>query len=350
MALNIRKTKFNDPKDMARMFVDAKDFSIFTSEIRNLVLQSEEAMNYVANNLSIMNNIANSELIMNEVANSSVAMKAIANSSTAMNAVSGSSVAMNAIMSNSTAANIWFGSSYYIGLGLATYDSSLSHSTFDFLQSMNDVANNSVAMSALNASATTMPIVMKSCNAMNSFTTLTAYNTFKTATEQLSLVQTLVSDINAGTILLATVGDETHLSVNALLVILTYDNGAAVPAGNATNSPTPTLTSKIRAVASSTTFTMTTTGVTLIKTLATNEIVFALFARPNFASYVVGVGTGSTYDTSGTSGTADDIAYTVAGGGTGPNESTSPLLLSGTLYGENNKAPATVYYISYIPA
>jgi len=305
------------------------------------------------------------------IASNSTAMSAIAGSSPAMQAVGNSTTAMNTILPSSTYVNTWWGSSYYVGLGLNTYVN-FNNSTLAGLNTVSAIANNSTAMSiiagssyamnaiaasstAMNAianSSTAMNAVIASYTAMNTMTTLAAKNAFQSASSQLSYIQTLVSNINSGTIALGggTAGSSSALGLNALLVLLSYDNGAAVPAGNATSSPTPTLASKMYTAYSPTqnSYSSSSSASTPVVTLATNQIVFAVGAY-SYSSVSVGMGNASGYSTSGTN--ASNILYTTSASIAYPNEGTSPLLLSGTLYVEvQGGYMAYYYYLTYTPS
>jgi len=270
-----------------------------------------------------------------------------------MQAVGNSTTAMNAILPSSTYKETWWGSSYYVGLGLNTY-TGLNNSTLAGLNTVSAIAGNSTAMSAIAGSSTAMNAIINSYNAMNAMTTLVAKNAFQSASSQLSYIQTLVSKINSGSIVLGggATGSSTALGYNALLVLLSYNNGAAVPAGNATNSPTPTLAQKMYTAYSPVKYTYAPTSntYTAAVTLATNQILFAVGA---YASY-----SGSSDGVSNTPGYLNptNIIWGLAlNSMTYPNQGTSPLLLSGTLYvqaegGFSTPISTTYCYLTYTPS
>jgi hypothetical protein len=134
MALNIRKTEYNDA-DTVRMVKDIVDFSVISPSVLEQIVDSSDAMN------------------------------AVVGSSTAMNAVANSSIAMNAIMSG-TEKETWWGASYYIGKGLATY-ATLPHGDLDSLNTLSDVSNDSTAMNDIASSNTAMDVLITSSVAMN---------------------------------------------------------------------------------------------------------------------------------------------------------------------------------------
>jgi len=197
-----------------------------------------------------------------------------------------------------------------------------------------------------------MNAVIASYTAMNAMTTLTAKNALQSASTALSSIQTLVSNINSGSIVLGggTAGSSSALGLNALLVLLSYDNGAAVPAGSATSSPSPTLASKMYAAYSptqntySSSYNISYPAVILV----TNQIVFAVGIYSNTSGNAVGLGNLPGYSTTGTN--ASNIIYTTATSIQYPNKGTSPLLLSGTLYVEVQGSTAYYYYLTYTPS
>jgi len=209
-------------------------------------------------------------------------------------------------------------------------------------------------MSAIAGSSTAMNAVIASYTAMNAMTTLVAKNAFQSASSQLSIIQTLVSNINSGTIVLGggTAGSSSALGSNALLVLLSYDNGAAVPAGNATSSPTPTLASKMYAAYSPALYDYNNTSAnttSLVLTLSTNQIVFAVGAYGQYSSSSAGgLGTGSSYGNGGS--TAGNIIYAPSNTFVYPNQNISPLLLSGSLYVEHSTYAIFYYYLTYTPS
>jgi len=307
------------------------------------IVASSTAMNAIIGNSSALNIVVNSSTAMSAVAGSSTAMSAVAGSSTAMQAVGNSKTAMSTILPSSTYANTWWGSSYYVGLGLNTY-AGLNNSTLAGLNTISAIAGNSTAMNAIIGSYT----------AMNAMIKLSVKNALQSASGALSSIQTLVSNINSGSIVLGggTAGSSSALGLNALLVLLSYDNGAAVPAGNATSSPTPTLAQKMYTAYSPTqngyyNSSYTSGAYTTVLTLATNQIVFVLYASAAPSGYAAGLGNASGYQTNGTG--ASNIIYTT--GSSYPNEGTSPLLLSGTLYVEAYVTNTTYYYyLTYTPS
>jgi len=201
-----------------------------------------------------------------------------------------------------------------------------------------------------------MNAVIASYTAMNAMTTLTAKNAFQSASAALSSIQTLVSNINSGSIVLGggTAGSSSALGLNALLVLLSYDNGAAVPAGNVTSSPTPTLAQKMYTAYSPTQNVLvasTSNQVLLVLTLSTNQIIFAIAAYTAGTSatgYASGLGTGSAYGSGGS--TAGNIVYTTNLSIVYPNQNISPLLLSGSLYVEQQYYNTNYYYLTYTPS
>jgi len=258
---------------------------------------------------SIFNDLVSNSSLMTEFAGNSTAMTNLAASSTAMNIIIASSTAMSTVTSSST------------------------------------------AMNAIAISSTAMNIITGSYTAMNAMTTLAAKNAFQSASSQLSYIQTLISKINSGTIVLGggRAGSSSALGLNALLVLLSYDNGAAVPAGNASSSPTPTLASKMYSAYSPTqnSYSPGSNSSTSAVTLATNQIVFAVGGYGTSAGYSAGMGNVSGYSTTGTN--ASNILYTTAQSVTFPNEGVSPLLLSGSLY-VCTSYTIDYYYLTYTPS
>ena len=314
-----------------------------SSTAMTAIAGSSTAMSAIIGNSSALNTVVSSSTAMSAVAGSSTAMSAVAGSSTAMQAVGNSKTAMSTILPSSTYANTWWGSSYYVGLGLNTY-AGLNNSTLAGLNTISAIAGNSTAMNAIIGSYT----------AMNAMIKLSVKNALQSASGALSSIQTLVSNINSGSIVLGggTAGSSSALGLNALLVLLSYDNGAAVPAGNATSSPTPTLAQKMYTAYSPTqngyyNSSYTSGAYTTVLTLATNQIVFVLYASAAPSGYAAGLGNASGYQTNGTG--ASNIIYTT--GSSYPNEGTSPLLLSGTLYVEAATTNTTYYYyLTYTPS
>jgi len=212
---------------------------------------------------------------------------------------------------------------------------------------MTNLAASSTAMNAVAASSTAMNAVLSSYISMNAMTTLVAKNAFQSASAALSSIQTLVSNINSGSIVLGggTAGSSSALGLNALLVLLSYDNGAAVPAGNATSSPSPTLASKMYSAYSPTQYSYTSntnTSSSAVVTLATNQIVFAVGVYETSGGHGIGL-TNNSSTANIISTTNTSIVY--------PNLSTSPLLLSGTLYViAGSSTTGYYYYLTYTPS
>ena len=135
---------------------------------------------YVGKGLATYANLSHTDLdslnTISDIANDSTAMNDITTSPTAMNAIATSSTAINAIMSG-TQTETWWGSSYYVGKGLATY-ANLSHTDLDPLNTISDITNNSTAMNDISASSTAMNVVANSSTAMNTIaSSSTAMNT-----------------------------------------------------------------------------------------------------------------------------------------------------------------------------
>jgi len=332
---------------------------------------------YVGLGLNTYTGLNNSTLAglntVSAIAGNSTAMSAIAGSSTAMQTVGNSTTAMSAILPSSTYKETWWGSSYYVGLGLNTY-ASLNNSTLAGLSTVSAVIGNSTAMSAIAGNSTAMTAVAKSTTmmnavagsstamnaivasytAMNAMTTLVAKNAFQSASSQLSIIQTLVSNINSGSIALGggTAGSSSALGSNALLVLLSYDNGAAVPAGNASSSPSPTLASNMYtkySPASQLYYPPGPNYTQLVLTLSTNQIIFVIGAYTTNSGYPGGLGTGSSYGSGGS--TAGNIIYTTNTSIVYPNQNISPLLLSGSLYVEGGDYHGPYYYyLTYTPS
>jgi len=278
----------------------------------------------------VFNDIASNSSLMTEFSANSTAMTNLAASSTAMNAVAASSTAMNAVAASSTAINI------------VTASSTAMNAVAASSTAMNILAASSTCMSTVAGSSTAMNAIIASYTAMNALTTLAAKNAFQSASSQLSIIQTLVSNINSGSIVLGggATGSSTALGYNALLVLLSYNNGAAVPPGNATSSPTPTLASKMYAAYSPTQHTAINNTVAVL-TLATNQIVFAVGAYSTGAAYV-GMGDSSSNPSDIVSTPNTSIVY--------PNENVSPLRLSGSLYVFPNGTTIYYYYLTYTPS
>jgi len=278
----------------------------------------------------VFNDIASNSSLMTEFSANSTAMTNLAASSTAMNAVAASSTAMNAVAASSTAINI------------VTASSTAMNAVAASSTAMNILAASSTCMSTVAGSSTAMNAIIASYTAMNALTTLAAKNAFQSASSQLSIIQTLVSNINSGSIVLGggATGSSTALGYNALLVLLSYNNGAAVPPGNATSSPTPTLASKMYAAYSPTQHTAINNTVAVL-TLATNQIVFAVGAYSTGAGYV-GMGDSSSNPSDIVSTPNTSIVY--------PNENVSPLRLSGSLYVFPNGTTIYYYYLTYTPS
>jgi len=321
--------------------------------LNNSTLAGLNTVSAIAGNSTAMSAIAGSSTAMTAIIASYTAMNAIAGSSTAMQAIGNSTTAMSAILPSSTYVNTWWGSSYYVGLGLNTY-AGLSNSTLAGLSTVSAIAGNSTAMSAIAGSSTAMTAIIASYTAMNAMTTATAMNAFVSASSQLSIIQTLVSNINSGSIALGggTAGSSSALGSNALLVLLSYDNGAAVPAGNATSSPTPTLAQKMYSAYSPTQYNYAPSSntYTAAVTLATNQILFAVGAYASLHGSSSGVS-----NTAGYNDPANIIWFLAENSMTYPNEGTSPLLLSGTLYvqaegGCMDPVSTTYCYLTYTPS
>jgi len=337
---------------------------IGNSSALNTVVGSSTAMTAIVGSSTAMNAIIGNSSALNTVVGSSTAMTAVAGSSTAMNAVGNSTTAMSAILPSSTYVNTWWESSYYVGLGLNTY-AGLSNSTLAGLNTVSAIVGNSTAMSAIAGNSTAMTAVANSTTMMNAITgsytlmnamtTLVAKNAFQSASAALSSIQTLVSNINSGSIALGggTAGSSTALGSNALLVLLSYDNGAAVPAGNATNSPTPTLASKMYTAYSpvqdvyNILYADGSDLTSLVLNVSTNQIVFAVGAYSTSGNDA-GLGTGSGWGNGGS--TAGNIVYTANSSITYPNQNISPLLLSGSLYVEQGGDITYYYYLTYTPS
>jgi len=321
---------FNDIASNSSLMTE---FNGNSTAVTNLIA-SATAMNAIANNPNTaIPPIVNNSTLMTTLAGSSTYMSPIVASSTAINAIAGSSTAMNTITASSTAMNAVAASS----------------------TAMNAVAASSTAMNIVAASSTAMNAVIASYTAMNAMTTLVAKNAFQSASSQLSIIQTLVSKINSGSIVLGggATGSSSALGSNALLVLLSYNNGAAVPPGNATSSPTPTLAQNMYTAYSPTqySFSSSSNSSTSAVTLAPNQIVFGIAVvnvEANGSNYV-GMGNASGYTTNGTG--ASNIILTNSIGNVYPNEGTSPLLLSGALYVEvTGEFTNSYYYLTYTPS
>jgi len=214
----------------------------------------------------------------------------------------------------------------------------------------------SIAMSAIAASSTAMNAIINSYNAMNAMTTLVAKNAFQSASAALSSIQTLVSNINSGSIVLGggTAGSSSALGLNALLVLLSYDNGAAVNIPSDTsNSPIPTLAQKIYGSYTMSTFVSGTSGASAQFTLQPNQIVFVVAALGTGSYANVGSGTGFI------SG-ANNLISGAANVGTSSTPLTfvngplSPFFLGNNSNANNfwltgaSNSTATAYYVTYI--
>jgi len=311
----------------------ASNLSASTTAMSAIANNPNTAIPPIVNNSTLMTTLAGSSTYMSPIVASSTAMNAIAGSSTAMSAIAGSSTAMSAIAGSSTAMSAIAGSS----------------------TAMSAIAGSSTAMSAIAGNSTAMNAIISSYTAMNAMTTLVAKNAFQSASAALSSIQTLVSNINSGSIALGggATGSSTALGYNALLVLLSYDNGAAVPAGNATSSPTPTLAQKMYTAYSPTQYSYNNTSGSnnsfTVVTLATNQIVFAVGTYTSYASAAAGLGNVSGYGVLGAN--ASNIIYTTNSSIQYPNEGTSPLLLSGTLYVDvGNSVTTYYYYLTYTPS
>jgi len=323
------------------------------TDVFNNIASNSSLMTEFAGNSAAMTNLAASSTAMNAVIASSTALNIVTASSTAMNAVAASSTAMNAVAASSTAMNAVIASS--TALNIVTASSTAMNAVIASSTALNIVTASSTAMNAVAASSTAMNAVIASYTAMNAMTTLVAKNAFQSASAALSSIQTLVSNINSGSIVLGggAAGSSTALGYNALLVLLSYHNGAAVPAGNATSSPTPTLAQKMYTAYSPTQNTYYNSSVNALYvtalTLATNQIVFAIGAYASASGSAAGLGNAPGFSQTGAG--ASNIIYTTNSSIIYPNMGNSPLLLSGTLYVEAGAINTTdYYYLTYTPS
>jgi len=218
---------------------------------------------------------------------------------------------------------------------------------------MTEFAGNSTAMTNLANSSIAMNVITSSYIAMNAMTTLVAYNAFISASAGLSAIQQLVSNINSGNIVLGggTTGSASALGLNALLVLLSYNNAAAVNIPSDTsNSPIPTLAQKIYGSYTMSTFVSGTSGASAQFTLKPNQLVFVVAALGTGSYANVGSGTGlisganNLISAAGTSSTP--LTYV--------NGPLSPFFL-GNNSNDNNfwltgapNSTATAYYVTYI--
>ncbi|MCL5033284.1 MAG: hypothetical protein M1542_08580 [Thermotogae bacterium] len=334
------------------------------TSIFNDIASNSDLMTEFAENSTATTNFGASSVAMTAVVASSTAMNAflatsmgmnvIAASPMAMQTVGNSSTYMSAILPSSAYANIWWGSSYYVGLGFNTY-TGLGNPTLAGLNTISDIVGNSTAMSAIlgssealstiAASSTAMSAIIVSYSAMNAMTTLTVAQTLQSASATISVIETLISNIISGSTAITTGnGSSTALGVNPLLVLLSYNNGAALTA-NYTNAFS--LAQKIYNLGSSAYSSAGAgyEGTTLLLTVATNQIVFILTASRD-GKYGFSVGTSSS-NTSNifTGGSGSPTAYV---------GSACPLLFSGTTLYESGGDDAyssggNVYYATYTP-
>lgn len=147
------------------------------------VADSATAMAAIRGHQAALDRVLNSSLAMTEVAKVSSAVSSFFNdanalhclviNATAMAAVAGSATAMAAIMKNSEAREKFFGSSYSVGRGLATY-ANINNSTLIGLQSLSAVAASAVAMSAVAGSPIAMAAILKSNTARTNTAVLTS--------------------------------------------------------------------------------------------------------------------------------------------------------------------------------
>ena len=93
-------------------------------------------------------------------------MQAIAQSELAMQAIAQSELAMASFMTNKEAREVFFGSSYYVGRGIATY-AKINNSTLIGLHNISAIAASNVAMSAIAASNVAMSAIAASAIALN---------------------------------------------------------------------------------------------------------------------------------------------------------------------------------------
>ena len=221
---------------------------------------------------------------------------------------------------------------------------------------MTEFAGNSTAMTNLANSSIAMNVITSSYIAMNAMTTLVAYNAFISASAGLSAIQQLVSNINSGNIVLGggTTGSSSALGLNALLVLLSYNNATAVNIPSDTsNSPIPTLAQKIYGSYTMSTFVSGTSGASAQFTLQPNQIVFVVAALGTGSYANVGSGTGFI------SG-ANNLISGAANVGTSSTPLTfvngplSPFFLGNNSNANNfwltgaSNSTATAYYVTYI--
>ena len=221
---------------------------------------------------------------------------------------------------------------------------------------MTEFAGNSTAMTNLANSSIAMNVITSSYIAMNAMTTLVAYNAFISASAGLSAIQQLVSNINLGNIVLGggTTGSSSALGLNALLVLLSYNNATAVNIPSDTsNSPIPTLAQKIYGSYTMSTFVSGTSGASAQFTLQPNQIVFVVAALGTGSYANVGSGTGFI------SG-ANNLISGAANVGTSSTPLTfvngplSPFFLGNNSNANNfwltgaSNSTATAYYVTYI--
>ncbi len=213
---------------------------------------------------------------------------------------------------------------------------------------MSAVANSSTAMSAVAGSSTAMNAIVSSYTAINAMTTLTAYTALQASTLSPS-VTTLISNINSGTMILGSTatGSATTIGLNGLLVLLATDNGAAVTSGNSTESySSNTLAQKIDSAFGSLEIESSDPNgdsVTVV-TVGTNQIVFV----------VKGTAPDPNVDWSVTSSVNGNIIWYNTQGTIYPNESASPLQLSGATVtqapSQTGSMPLYTYYVTYTPS
>ena len=134
------------------------------------IIKNQVALDAVYSNTVAMKHLAGSEAAVIAIINdtnaltcivlSELAMQAIAQSELAMQAIAQSELAMASFMTNKEAREVFFGSSYYVGRGIATY-AKINNSTLIGLHNISAIAASNVAMSAIAASA----IALNACSA-----------------------------------------------------------------------------------------------------------------------------------------------------------------------------------------
>ncbi len=219
----------------------------------------------------------------------------------------------------------------------------------------NDIASSSTLMNEFANDQNCMNNLTSSYTAMNAMTTLVAASAFQNSSIAGSTVATLVSNINAGKVILGggKLGTSTALGLNALLVFLSANNGSAMPAPNSDGSA-PTLFTKIENAFGSLFSTISTSSSSSKSTsLPSNSIILVDKMTVSASSGSSGKSSGGAGTTTGGTDIINIPSSLTISGSTVlyPNSTHSGLIINSNAYFHGGGWPFTLYfhYATYTP-